>query len=1153
MSWSTVGTIVGSYFGYPGLGAAIGGAIDAANAPGASKLDDLKAARVSLGSPINHIFGHPRHGGNVAWVSDAIEAGEVGGASKGGGGGGGQMTYVRHCLVIMGEDETGPPVRMWAAGKLIYSVSADADDETVETSVEDGIIGEVIYYNGADDQMPDPTYEEFVGEGFVSANRGRPTMMLKSIQCGTSGQLPIITFEVGGKGTQVDLSTKLILTEFARSDILHQPPTGAFTGGGTVQVCAVRNGKVVTSSSTGGVTTATSYDTITGSLINEPGSGGGDKALMVFGRAGNLAGFSVSGAGYSYNVDLPDPGHYLGSSEIRFSTRKNRIAVGTSAAIGAGEDNPEGATGNLGNVYLYQHEATSPDLIIPIGESHQWLALFDDMLYVQTVSGVYPVDINALSVGGPFAMMGDQIFAGQDGHLYSADDDGTIRKWDGGSWIDYAVLELTGVDFSPSNCTYMVSTAGNVYAVEMYTKIVNEVYRFWFDTNESPNVPENQFPSLMSCVYQPEPKDELWIRRNQYYTSGGLRARRNPVMGEPVILEIPVGPYFKRAELQQSIELFWEEGEIPEQPEGHWQFTTVPLVFYETSIGTIDYPQYWHNVYRLRRTPVYDLSEPTLQEVVESLCYRAGLSEDQVNAEELATKYVHALAVTQVGPTSSTLQLLADTYKFWCRESQGQLVFRFYGDESARTLTSDELGASMGDPQANPLPITRGSELELPSMQSVTYANIDNDYQDGLESSDRLLQSVQSASSIQLALGLTPTEAKQIAVINQQVILSGLLRVGPLSVGPANRAIEPGDIVTATRQNGDTLQVCCEKVTYDRGLVTIEGKSYDSVSYTSDASTATNYTSAVNVRPPAQTEALVLDPPLLSDEQDGPSLQVIARPERFPWPGYSEQRSPDGTTYTEIYRSATVGVFGTCLTAMPAWTGANTIDNTSTVRVNVGTGSLASITRNELLTSRLNLFLAGGEMFQAQRVELFATGVYDLSGLIRYLGGTEAATHEIGEVFAVLDPAKMNRVSLNLADQGISRFHRHVTIGRNPDSAPVDEVTPDMVSMKPIAPSNVHALVRANGDILLRWNRRTRYQSNSLRGIVPLDYSSEAYTVDIYDGEDFLRQITSTTTTATYTTAQQATDGIGSGFDLRFVLRQVGAVQGHAAEALMEI
>jgi SPP1 family predicted phage head-tail adaptor len=73
--------------------------------------------------------------------------------------------------------------------------------------------------------------------------------------------------------------------------------------------------------------------------------------------------------------------------------------------------------------------------------------------------------------------------------------------------------------------------------------------------------------------------------------------------------------------------------------------------------------------------------------------------------------------------------------------------------------------------------------------------------------------------------------------------------------------------------------------------------------------------------------------------------------------------------------------------------------------------------------------------------------------------------------------------------------------------------------------SDVVPAMRFTGDLALSWVRRTRIGGDSWDSVeVPLAEETERYEVDILDGPDVVRTISSSTPSLTYTAAEQTAD-----------------------------
>ena len=80
------------------------------------------------------------------------------------------------------------------------------------------------------------------------------------------------------------------------------------------------------------------------------------------------------------------------------------------------------------------------------------------------------------------------------------------------------------------------------------------------------------------------------------------------------------------------------------------------------------------------------------------------------------------------------------------------------------------------------------------------------------------------------------------------------------------------------------------------------------------------------------------------------------------------------------------------------------------------------------------------------------------------------------------------------------------------------------VGRRPLTPVHIKG-VRTGSDLAISWIRRTRTGGDSWDAVeVPLGEDIERYEVDIVSGVNVVRTLTSSTTDATYTAAQQTAD-----------------------------
>jgi len=199
------------------------------------------------------------------------------------------------------------------------------------------------------------------------------------------------------------------------------------------------------------------------------------------------------------------------------------------------------------------------------------------------------------------------------------------------------------------------------------------------------------------------------------------------------------------------------------------------------------------------------------------------------------------------------------------------------------------------------------------------------------------------------------------------------------------------------------------------------------------------------------------------------------------------------------------------------------------------------------------------EIVQAGAAELIAPGRYRLTRLLRGQRGTEGAMVSIvpiGARVVVLD-ATLASLPIAEADLGLPWNWR---IG--PASRPVSDetyvaipFTPGGAGLRPFSVAHIEQpwrTARILGDLTIRWTRRSRSLAADSWGTgeVPLAEDSENYEVEIHDGGTVKRTLSTTTTSALYTAAQQTADWgapLGPGDTLTIHIYQLSALIGRGA------
>lgn len=544
--------------------------------------------------------------------------------------------------------------------------------------------------------------------------------------------------------------------------------------------------------------------------------------------------------------------------------------------------------------------------------------------------------------------------------------------------------------------------------------------------------------------------------------------------------------------------------------------------------------------------------EPTtedLDDVVREIC---------VDAQPLAASLLDVTALNNtpvrgfaaVGSPKQALEELAAAFFFSC-VSRDKLYFRKRGAASAVTIPYARLAAGVNEAAEEALELTRGNDDEVPRKISLTYTNYNADHEPGTVLGDRGAGRANQVETRTLALVLTPDEAQKIADVWATDAKFAATTFAP-SVSDYHAAIEPTDVITITDQDGSTFRVRVVAENYANNVKQLEAVLDDASLLTQPGVATDNTTQSISLSAVSETTARLLDIPVLRDADNDPGFYVAAArtvSTRL-WPGYSLAESIGGSAYSTIYTSTAEATMGIASTVLGNYTGVG-FDEINTVRVSVN-GTLASSTRDAILAGTGTAYLIGSEIVYARTATLVSAGVYDLSGLLRGLRGTEWAmsSHGSSERVVVLSATTLRRVVRDAAEIGLAYNYKAWTFGRSINSVTAQSFTDTGIALKPFAPTDLRVARDASNNATITIKRRTRLSHRFLSAGIdaPLGETTASYALVIYSSNSYatvLRTITSTTESFSYTAAQQTSDGLTPGNTLYLRAYQVSSTVGY--------
>jgi len=531
------------------------------------------------------------------------------------------------------------------------------------------------------------------------------------------------------------------------------------------------------------------------------------------------------------------------------------------------------------------------------------------------------------------------------------------------------------------------------------------------------------------------------------------------------------------------------------------------------------------------------VASPTVASVVSDICLRCGVTAGQIDVTALSTitDKVDSLAWDQISSGRSVIEMLEAAFYFESVQSD-KIYFKPRGAATVGSVPYLDLGASMGGEQPEPLALRQGNDLEIPAHISLSFVNLDNDYQPGTVMSDRLVTATsETVESRTMALGLTAARAQGVVETMALDRVAGSVGTTIALLGDYC-AYEPTDRVVVTGPDGSTFTLRLVEKTDSYPLLTYRAVIDDATALITSGTTADDYTSTTTVAAIGDTALRLMDIPILQDADNDAGYYVAAKGSTTPWQGAAVFSSTDDVTYglqTTVDESA---VFGSCSTILGDWSGPRVFDEMNTVTVNLGAGTLSSSTYAAVIASlSVNAMLIGSEIIQFRTATLVSAGEYILSGLLRGGRGTEWAMtgHVAGERAVLLRTAGLRRVAATNADIGATRYIRGVTKSRALSSATPLPFVDNAVGLKPFSPYYPQILRDTSNNATISFIRRTRLTtrvSGTLGINVPLGEDIELYDVEIYSSSSYTTVVHTfsglTTPTTPYTAAQQTADGL---------------------------
>jgi hypothetical protein len=522
----------------------------------------------------------------------------------------------------------------------------------------------------------------------------------------------------------------------------------------------------------------------------------------------------------------------------------------------------------------------------------------------------------------------------------------------------------------------------------------------------------------------------------------------------------------------------------------------------------------------------------TLASVVRQICERAGVTHFDVSGLH---GVVRGYAVDEVSEPRQALQPLMLQYGFDAVERDGVLRFVMRGGKASEQLDLD--GLVDHAELENTLERLRAAEAESTGRVRLNFVQAGADFDVVSEEAILPDETTHAVGSSEVALSLLRAEGRQCVerwLAESQVARDTLRFALPpsmLHLGAGDVVELPGPDNTQEAYRIDRVEIAdaqiCEAVRIERSI-------YDGSDYEDEAPVGADFVPAVPVQP------LFMDLPLLTGDETphAPHLAVVADP----WPGtvavYESDMDANYALSSLVPARSTVGVLQSPLAYAPS----GRIDRGAALEVRMISGTLESVAHDAMLNGANVAAIGDGtpdnwEIIQFETADLVAPDTYHLTNRLRGLLGSDALgvrEWPAGSWFVRLDgiPEQMN-----LAANTRGR-ERHYRIG--PAAMPYDDASYVYhaqafagIGLRPYAPVHLKA-TQDRDDVAVSWIRRTRIDGDRwTEGEVPLGEESEAYRVQVYQGQSLLREDTVASPEWTYSQSAMNSDDASGLVEIR--------------------
>jgi hypothetical protein len=552
-----------------------------------------------------------------------------------------------------------------------------------------------------------------------------------------------------------------------------------------------------------------------------------------------------------------------------------------------------------------------------------------------------------------------------------------------------------------------------------------------------------------------------------------------------------------------------------------------------------------------------ELPQVSVATILANLFGQVGLSASEYLLTAAEAKFVTGYVLgSRVDVRQAVRELLMLT-DLDLAEVDGKIVAVARGGAGVATLSEGELGAYVAEPGlevSEPPSLLEWKRIpgsELPYRLDLEYLSLVLDYQQGQATATRYARVAETQEQLTVSTPLVLSEAQARQAAEKLLYQQWWERQQAVAVvGPKYLFLAPGDPILVPGPD-DLIRVRIEQADVDPfGVIrlTLAQDAAEILTQVLEGPTLEAPFAGLTESDETLAVAWVGNALIDAHAVAGDIGFYIAAggPLEEDWPGATLFVSRDGgVTYTELGSLEDNATLGNADTVLAAPASYDLWDDTNVVDVEITSGEAPETSSDMAVLNGANAAILGDEVIQFVTATSLGSNVYRLSRLLRGRRGTESygGSHLVGDRFALLEDGRVKRIPVDFALLNKTIYLKAVTTGTTVAAATAISLDVLGRELLPYAVAHVTGTRDGSNNLTIAFERRAR-AGGAWADLVDVQQpeGTLAFELDVMSGPTVLRTITTNTESATYTAAEQTTDGLTPGNPVTVNIYQIGQI-----------